>query len=280
MTDDGAFRVIVARTTQLAGEICKAQGVSGACAQSLSDLLTGTILFRETMAPGLRVQGIVRSKEPKVSLIADSAPEGATRGLVQGSPADSFVPGDHTFLHMMRTLHNGSINQGIVRMADPEQGSQKATVIGRGLMAYMKESEQVDSMLALCTRIDDRGAVVEAGGYMVQLLPEVGRAPLAIMAQRLEDFQSIDHLLVADFDPQSVLDELLYGMPYTKLDDSDLSFSCWCSESRLLGALSTLDKTEIRSMVEQDEALDIDCEYCHRHYVIQPHRLAGLLSSN
>ena len=280
MTDDGAFRVIVARTTRLSREICAAQQLSGATAQAMGDLLTGTILFRETMSPNLRVQGIVRSSSPKLSLIADSAPEGATRGLAQGSPDSSFVVGEGAFLHMMRTLHNGSVNQGIVRIAQDDAVGKHGGGISRGLMAYMKDSEQVDSMLALCTRMNEAGEIVEAGGYLVQLLPEVGRAPLLIMAERLEDFRTIDHLLVDDFDPKTVLDEILYGMAYTNLDESALSFSCWCSESRLLGALATLDKAEIKSMIDDDEPLEIDCEYCHKQYVIQPHRLAGLISSN
>lgn len=280
MTNDRSFRVMVARTTRLVREICAAQKLAGSSAATMGDLLTGTILFRETMAPGLRVQGIVRATGQKASLVADSAPEGATRGLLQGQLSEPFIAGDGALLQMMRTLHNGSINQGIVRISAEEQDEGRATGISRGMMTYMKESEQVDTMLALCTRVGADGKVLEAGGYMVQLLPEVGRAPLMVMAERLADFVTIDHLLVDDFDPQAVLDELLYGMDYTPLDQSPLSFSCWCSENRLLGALATLDKAELRAMVASDAPLEIDCEYCHKHYVLQTHRLAGLLTSN
>jgi len=278
MTNDHAFRVIVARTTSLVHDICALHGLSGESAATMGDLLTGTILFRETMAPGFRVQGIVRAAGSKTSLVADSGPEGATRGLVQGRISAPFIAGEGSFLHMRRTLKNGSINQGIVRISD--EGVQAQSGISRGLMTYMKESEQVDTMLALCTKVNDDGAVIEAGGYMVQLLPEVGRAPLMVMAERLADFATIDHLLVDGFDPQNLLDEILYGMDYTPLDRSSLSFACWCSENRLLGALATLDKAEIQAMVAADDPLEIDCEYCHKHYVIQPHRLSGLLSSN
>jgi molecular chaperone Hsp33 len=280
MTGDRAFRVIVVRSTRLVREICAVQGLTGLSAQTMGDLLTGTILFRETMSPGLRVQGIVRSSDPKLALIADSAAEGATRGLVQGAIKSPFVPGDGTFLHMMRTLQNGSLNQGIVRISDDAAQPSVQSAISRGMMAYMKESEQVDTMLTLCTRIDPEGQVLEAGGFMVQLLPEVGRGPLFVMTERLEDFQIIDHLLVADFDPQTIMDELLYGMDFTKLNSSPLQFACWCSENRLLSALATLDKSEIQDLVSSDEPLEIDCEYCHKQYVIQAHRLSGLLSPN
>lgn len=275
MTDDHAFRVVVARTTGLVRSIIEAQGAEGATRQTLGDLLTGTVLFRETMAPGLRVQGILRSEEAKVSLIADSAPEGKTRGLIQGPANKQVVAAEGSTLHMMRTLHNGSVNQGIVRIAPDAQPS-----VGAGLMTYMQESEQVDSMLALCTALNEAGEVVEAGGYMVQLLPEVGKGPLAVMAERLEDFRTIEHMLTRNFKPETLLDELLYAMPFTLLDRSELSFTCWCSESRLLAALATLAKEEIRSMIEDGEPLEIGCDYCNKNYLIRPTSLHGLIDSN
>ena len=83
ITDDGAFRVITARTTQTVRGAVEAQGVVGATARHFGDLLTGSILFRETMAPNLRVQGIIKGSNGSGSVIADSHPSGQTRGLIQ-----------------------------------------------------------------------------------------------------------------------------------------------------------------------------------------------------
>ena len=277
MTDDGAFRVIVARSTDTVRGICEAQGITGQTAVTMGDLLTATVLFRETMSPGFRVQGIMRTADQLATVVADSAPEGRTRGLVQsrreGELTAEILAESGAILQMMRTLKNGSINQGVVRV--PEDGG-----ITKSMMAYMKESEQVDTMLAVATTLNDAGEVLEAGGYMVQLLPEVGRGPLAIMAQRLEDFVTIDHMLTERFTPEHLRDELLYGMPFTALDKSDLSFDCWCSEDRLLGALATLDRTEIQSMIDDGTPLEITCDYCLKDYAIRPTRLEGLVREN
>lgn len=274
MTDDGAFRVIVARSTDTVCDICQAQGASGPTALTLGNLLTATALFRETMSPNLRVQGILRSPGGLGTLVADSAPGGKTRGLIQArSKTGVDLSSDGALLQMMRTLHNGSVNQGVVRL--PLGAS-----VSEGMMAYMKDSEQVDTMLAVSTILGDRGEVVSAGGYMVQLLPEVGRGPLEIMAARLEDFKTIDHLLTPDFTPEWLRDELLYGMPFTELDSTELHFACWCSENRLLGALATLPKHEIQSMIDDGKPLEITCDYCLKDYTIQPARLRGLLGEN
>ncbi len=87
-------------------------------------------------------------------------------------------------------------------------------------MAYMQTSEQVVSMIAVGTLVDEQG-IVASGGYLVQLLPEVGRGPLMVMTERLRDWESIDaHLKSDEFSPSWLLDQLLYGMPFTRLEES------------------------------------------------------------
>ena len=66
MTNDGAFRVIAARTTDTVRSVVAAQNLSGALAHDMADLLSTAVLYRETMAPSLRVQCIVRFDEEAV----------------------------------------------------------------------------------------------------------------------------------------------------------------------------------------------------------------------
>jgi molecular chaperone Hsp33 len=274
ITDDGAFRVITARTTQTVQSAIEAQGVTSSTARHFGDLLTGSILFRETMAPSLRVQGILKGSGGSGSLIADSHPSGQTRGLVQlkgGKKEIQLARG--AVLQLMRTLANGRINQGIVEV--PEDGG-----ISHAFMAYMQSSEQVFSMLAVGTRFDgDR--VVSAGGYMVQLLPEVGRGPLMVMTERLRDFESIDAQLDdAAFTPSWLLDELLYGMPFTRLEESKVRFECWCDELRVVSALASLSRDDLEHLLRTSDVLEIACEYCKRDFRIAPARLRGLLEQS
>jgi molecular chaperone Hsp33 len=264
---------MVARTTDTVREICRLQNVRGESAKTLGDLLTATVLFRETMSPGLRVQGILRGSKNGGTIVIDSAPEGKTRGLVQNPSGAPIQARSGALLQMMRTLHNGSINQGVVQMPDGGDVTQ-------AVMAYMSESEQVDTMLAVGTVLDSEGNVASSGGYMVQLLPEVGKGPLAVMTLRLEDFRNIDRFLVSDYTPELLRDELLWGMETTPLDRSDIRFHCGCSESRLLGALATIDKRDIEEMVADGKPLDIRCDYCTKDYVLSSESLRGLLASN
>jgi molecular chaperone Hsp33 len=270
MTDDGAFRVITARTSQTVRGAIAAQGATGTTARTFGELITGAILYRETMAPQLRVQGVLKGSGGSGSLVADSHPSGRTRGLVQLKSGRELELERGAVIQLMRTLPSGRIAQGLVEV--PSGGG-----ISQALMEYMQTSEQVVSMVAVSTVVGDEGSIA-AGGYMVQLLPEVGRGPLMVMTERLRDFESIDgRVRERDFSPESLLEQLLYGMPFTRLEESAVGFECWCDELRVVAAIATLSKADLEHLLADGEVLEIACEYCKREYRIPPARLTGLL---
>ena len=276
ITEDGAFRVITVRTTETVRGAIAAQGAKGNVARVFADLLTATILVRETMSPDLRVQGILQGADTKSRMVADSHPDGSTRGLVQVGPTVTDVrlaPGG--VMQMMRSLHNGTLHHGIVEV--PNVGG-----VGGALMQYMQVSEQVVSMIALGAVMNEGGdEVAIAGGYIVQLLPEVSEGPLAVMTERLKDFENIDPLLLAGkAEPEELLAEILYGMPYARVGQGTVRFHCPCSETRVIASLASLPRHEIESFIDDGKVLEIACDYCKKDYAIRPEQLRGLLQKN
>jgi molecular chaperone Hsp33 len=273
ITDDGAFRVITARTTDTVRGAIAAQKAEGEVAARFADMLTGAILVRETMSPGLRVQGLLKGADGSGRFVADSFPDGATRGLVSMPEGRRDVRfGEGALLQMMRTLPNGTLHNGIVEVpAD--------TGISGALMQYMHDSEQVFSIIAVGTLLE-AGTVTAAGGFIVQLLPEVGDGVLAVMTERLRDFTSMEPLLRASMTPATLLEELLYGMPYTTLEERPLRFACQCSHVRVVASLATLSVAELRSLIDAGELLDIGCDYCGARYEVEPETLRGLLEKS
>lgn len=274
---DGAFRVITALTTETVRGAIAVQSAAGATAQRLGELITGAILVREAMAPKLRVQAIVKGAAGHGTLVADSHPDGTSRGLVnlgKGAAEKSAVQiGRGSLLQVMRTLPSGTLHQGVVEV--PAEGG-----ISGGLMAYMQESEQVVSMIAVATLIGEDG-VGASGGYLVQLLPEVERGPLMVMTERLKEFERLDDVLAHEGASADVLlEELLHGMPFSRLDDSPLSFSCRCSELRVMTTLASLPRSDIEEMVEDGKVLDIRCDYCGKDYQVSPSQLRSLLTTS
>jgi molecular chaperone Hsp33 len=274
ITHDGAFRVITARTTATVRGAMRAQNVKGATARHFGELLTGAILVREAMAPQLRVQGILKGASGRGSLVADSYPDGSTRGLVNfGARKEELDVKGGALLQVMRTLPNGMLHQGVVEV--PDGGG-----VSGALMAYLQDSEQVVSVIAVTALVDDKHDVVAAGGYLVQLLPEVERGPLMIMTERLQQGLELDQVLRRDGTAGGLLDEVLFGMPYTRVGQSPLRFECRCSETRLLASLATLPASDIEEILESGEMLEIRCDYCGREYTLAPEALRSVATAN
>ena len=273
MTDDGGFRVMTARTTETVQGVIDRQGAEGDTARWLADLVTGTILVRETMSPAYRVQGIIHGVGRSGRLLADAHPDGGTRGLVQRGEASDPVVGAGAVLELMRTLPRGSVQKGMVSV--PDQGG-----LSSAFMAYLQESEQVVSMIAVST-VMEGSKVRAAGGYLVQLLPELSESMLAIMTARLDDLPSIETMLRDEATtPQTIMGELLYAMPHTHLADSPLGFQCRCDSVRLMASLATLPRHEVMEMVNDGKVIEIQCDYCREEYRIEPEQLRGLLSNS
>jgi molecular chaperone Hsp33 len=274
MTNDGAFRVVVvesSETVRAANEVQQAEDTEAA---AFGDLLTATVLFRETMSPQLRVQGIAKPASGLGQLVADSHPSGDVRGLVQRGKGQSRVQiTQGSTLRMLRSLQDGSINQGIVAFGE------KAT-ISEGLMIYMQKSEQIVTMAAVGSAPVD-GKSRCSGGYLVQLLPGAPRGPLMVMTERLKDFQNVEPLLRdQNFNPRWLLQELLHQMEYTELGESEIRFHCWCDDLRVVASLATLPRADLEELLTANESLEIECDYCHKEYIIAPSTLRGLADSN
>lgn len=275
ISNDGAFRVIAADTTATVRAALEAQKAPTAeLARTFGDLLTGAVLVRESMAPDNRLQAILQGDDPRARMVADTHPDGATRGLIQlPAEATSMPLGERGLLQVARTLHNGSLHQGVVRVPPAKNGHS----VSSALMAYMQESEQTVTVIAVGCHLS-AGQVVAAGGYMVQLLPEVEEGPLMVMTERLRDFEDIVPLLARGAaSPEALLRETLWGMPYTKVGDRTVHFGCRCSPERLAVSLASLPRADIESLMEGGKTLEIECDYCRKSYEFTQAQLKSLL---
>lgn len=275
LTDDGAFRVIAADTTATVRAALAAQRPATAeLARTFADLLTGAVLVRESMSPDNRLQAILQGDDPRLRMIADTHPDGSTRGLIQVPAETKSMPlGERGMLQIARTMYNGSLHQGVVTVPKGKNGR----TLSAALMAYMQESEQVVTMAAVGCHLAG-GEVVAAGGYVVQLLPEVAEGPLMVMTERLKDFEDIVPLLARGAaSPEDLLRETLWGMPFTKVGDRTVSFGCNCSYERLAASLGSLPRADIEGLMGDAEPLEIECEYCRENYRFTTAQLKKLL---
>ncbi len=273
LTEDGSFRMIAVETTSTVRDAVAAQKPAAAMRRTFADFLTGAVLVRESMSPDLRVQCILQD-DARSRVVADAHPDGTTRGLVQlARGADTFAIGERSIMQVARTLSSGALHQGVVSV--PEQAG-----IAGAFMGYMQSSEQITTMIALGTLLVD-GEIAASGGYLVQILPGFAEGPLMVMTERLKDFEDIVPLLARGLgSPQALLEEILYGMPFSLVGERKIAFGCNCSATRLTASLATLPKPDLESLLADKRVLEIECDFCRKEYRLSPEQLRGLLSTN
>ena len=273
ITDDDNFRVIVAATTQTVRDALAAQNAEGQAAKHFAALITGTVLIRETMSPTQRVQGLLKGAGGRGSLVADTHPDGVTRGLVQLPGADDFSLGPGSVLQMMRNKAHGRLHQSVVQ---PPPGGG----VAEALMTYMQESEDIVCMIDAAVH-HQGDAVVHAGGFVVQLLPDAARGPLMVMTERLEAMPPLSQWLdQLGGSPKKLLGELLHLMPFTELDRRSVSFGCKCSHEAVVASLASIGRDELAEIVHEQQIIEVSCDYCNTDYAIRSSHLQGLLETS
>lgn len=276
MTNDGAFRCMAVRGTETVNRILAAQQSEPATQRALGELVLGAVLYRETMAPDLRVQCIVKGAGKTGSLLADAHPSGMTRGLYQpGRDGPFTLDGEGAILQMTRNLPRGNQHQGLIDASN--------VTLERAIMSYFEQSEQVSTMIGVGLPIADNQEAVVASAYLVQLLPEVKDAhdKLAVLTERLaHDFADMDAIArETDGDPKALIEEIFYGMEFTYLSDSPLFFGCTCSEERIQASLLSLQRSELMSLIDDGEPVDMSCDYCGSEYHVGVDQLRALLTT-
>jgi len=274
ITDDGAFRVVTANTTQTVRDAVTAQGVQGPDVGTFGELLTATAIYRVTMAPTMRVQGMLKGAGKSGYMVADSHPDAWCRGLVNTPEGGPVSTNEGALLQMMRTLIRGELHQGVIALED-------GSTISQAMMTYFQQSEQIVCQMEVSCDVVD-GEVTLAGGFVVELLPEAPEDGLAIMTARLEhDFGDFGERF-RDWGgcPIRLRNELLYGMGFAQTQHAQVRFGCDCSRVRVLASLGTIGVDDLQEMVDAQEPVEISCDYCGSDYVVQPQELRGLLESS
>lgn len=258
MTNDGAFRVMAAVTTETVRGALAAQATGDELALRLGELITGAVLLRETTQPARRVQLLWRDRRGG-TLVADALPDGANRGIVNPGDDATVLPGGTHLLEVHYTLPNAAMHKGVVAIPEGEDMSS-------ALMRYLHQSEQILSMTSVCA-LPGPGGVRVAGGYVVQLLPEATREVIEAMTDQVGNLPPLSTVLEARPTADDLITQLMGELEHEELAASALRFGCTCSETRVMSSILTLSPDEVDAMLTGDP-LEVRCDACGRAYTI------------
>ena len=224
-------------------------------------LLAGSLKFHGTLSLQLRgSQGGVSM------LIAQATHTLEVRGVAHVVP-DRLVPdADFTQLtgdgQLVVTVERGAgVDpwQGIV----PLEGGSLAAC----MESYFVNSEQVPTAMVLAA--DERFAA----GLLLQKLPAPSSAGEAEEARIYEIWEeavlrlrTVSREELLDLDPEVLLSRLFSNETLRLFDGEAVSFACRCGRERVGAMLKGLGRDEIDSILAEQGAVTVTCEFCQRPY--------------
>lgn len=140
--------------------------------------------------------------------------------------------------------------------------------IAEDLTYYFATSEQTPSSVALGVLMHRNNTVAQAGGYMIQLMPDTDEGIISQLEKRLHQTEPVTTLLSQGHTPESMLKEILADLdPVFAAGHIPVSFRCQCSRERMEKALISLGKQEIDQLIADQETIEMNCHFCNSHYL-------------
>jgi molecular chaperone Hsp33 len=251
---DGAWRELRSyRQYTPAVEALLGEAVSAAL------LLAATLKFRGTLTLQLAGDGHVKLLVAQCTHDFEVRAVASTQSDVEAPASFRELVGDGRLTVTIESEERATRYQGIVSM----QGDSLAACLEN----YFETSEQLPTRLAL---IADAARSV---GVLIQKMPAASTQGEALAAisqgvweQAQSNLRSLDCALLYLGDAQTVLHSVCRDQDCRLFSAAAVRFACRCNPARVEGLLRTLGFDEIRSIVAEQGAVTVTCEFCGRPY--------------
>lgn len=145
--------------------------------------------------------------------------------------------------------------------------------IAEDLTYYFATSEQIPSTVGLGVLMEKNNTVKQAGGFIIQLMPYTDEETISKLEENLKDITSVTKLLEAGQSPEEMLKTILKGFDVEVTDTIPAMYSCNCSKDRFAKGLMTLEHAELQSMIDDGEDIEVNCQFCGKHYYFNKEEL-------
>lgn len=279
---DGQIRAFAATTKNLVEEAKNAHGTSPTATAALGRLLTGGAMMGTMMKGDKDILTLqIKGDGPigGITVTADS------RGFVKGYVNEPMVmlPASAAGkLDVGRAVGFGELT--VIKdlgLKEPYVGSCNLVSgeIAEDLTYYFASSEQVPSSVALGVLMNTDNTVRQAGGFILQLLPNAEEEVISALEKKIAEFDSITACLNRGMTPETILESLLGEFGLVINDKMPTEFYCNCDKKRVEKALISVGKKELSSMIDDGEPIEVNCHFCGKKYKFSVDELKNLLKS-
>ncbi|MBQ7678423.1 MAG: Hsp33 family molecular chaperone HslO [Butyrivibrio sp.] len=267
---DAQIRAFAVTGREMVETARKAHHTSPLATAALGRLLCGTVMMGADMLKEaddlITVQ--IDGDGPLRGLLATADCRGHVKGYVK-NPWVILPNNEQGHLNVGGGVGNGILS--VIRdmgRADPYSGQVAIQTgeIAEDLTYYFAASEQIPSSVGLGVLVDRAGQVMEAGGYIIQLMPAATEETIDRLEQNLLSLPSVTELLHSGRTPETILEEALEGLTPVSLERQEVSFYCNCDRDRVARALKLLGRKELDDILRDGEDVELRCHFCGKRY--------------
>lgn len=275
------IRIFVANTTAMVNKAQAVHRASPVAIAALGRTLTATsIMGLMAKSHNEKITVTIDGKGPLGQIVA----VGDAKGNVKGYISHPNVEGTNLYAGKLDVGSAVGIDGSITVIKDfglkePYMGSCPLVTgeIAEDLAAYFTFSEQQPSGVALGVLIDRDYTVKAAGGYIIQVMPDIEEETLTRLEDKLSKLEPITSIIEKGLTLEEMLDYILGDMETNILEYYDVDFICDCSRERLERALISIGEKDLREIIEEDKQAELVCHFCNQKYHFDEEDLIGLL---
>ena len=266
---DAQIRAFACTTKNLVEEARKAHNTSPVMSAALGRLLTagtmmGSMLKGEKDLLTLQIKG--DGPGGGVTVTADG--NGNVKGYVD--VPDVILPANARG----KLDVGGAMGRGYLQvikdlgLKEPYVGKTELQTgeIAEDLTYYFAASEQIPSGVGLGVLMERDNTVKQAGGFIIQLMPFASEEVISRLEENLSKVAAVTQLLEAGNTPEQMLEILLEGFDIEFTDKMPVQFFCNCTKSRVEKALISVGKKELKNIIDDGEAIEVNCHFCNKNY--------------
>lgn len=277
----GRIRIFVASTTNLVEEARGMHDTSPTATAALGRSLTaasmmGIMMKNDTDTLTLKING----GGPVGNILIVAKNRGRVKGYVDHPQAD-VPPKSKGKLDVGRLVGNEGMMTTIMDLGMKEPYIGQANLISGEIAEDLANlyllSDQQPSAVSLGVLVNRDRTVLAAGGYIIQLLPDILDEDITKIENALATVEPVSTLIAKGMTPEEIMHEILRDFDMKVLDKIDLEFECDCSREKIENVLISLGKKEIIDIIEEDGKAEVVCQYCNKKYQFNKENLNKIL---
>lgn len=269
------LRALVVRVGDIARMTRLLHGLAPTSAQLFAEALAAAALVGALQKDEERINLQLECAGPLRGLFVDADASGNLRGYVRGT--DVALPGDAAeaaiaalggggFLSMLRVRTNGTFYRSSVEL--------RRERLAGALRRWFKASEQVETALGIEVRPRGEEPLGQVAGLLVQRLPD-GDAAAVAAARDAVEAGAFGEAVESEASALALV-QAVAGGGWELLAEQEVAYRCGCSVERVRNAVTALGADGIADLVVTVGRAEVDCEFCHAHYVLEAGELREL----